>query len=155
MFNKENFFIYSEANWTKQQNEETINTKPDYTSGSGSKYWYTEDGVYRYSDHWYDGVASCNWFLNNEICKEYASGFCKWEDFKDVDTEITVYFKKEENYSKLSNCIIFDNYDNTKMAYITIKMNRNMIKDGRIYYKEKSIGFNPKNHLSMNYDFEG
>lgn len=31
---------------------------------SGSMYWYTEEGVYRLSNHWGEGVGSSNWYLD-------------------------------------------------------------------------------------------
>ena len=36
---------------------------PDHVSGSGSKYWYEDSGLYRSSDHWGTDVASCSWYL--------------------------------------------------------------------------------------------
>jgi hypothetical protein len=66
----------------------------NYNSNGVSEYWYTEDGVYRCSDHW-GKVASCTWHLDTEA-EEHGNGFrngcyasadlwqvafCKWEDF--------------------------------------------------------------------------
>lgn len=66
------------------------NREPDYVSKSGSKYWYEDDGVYRQSNHWGEGVASCDWFINGNLT-DYANfantlekdivGFAKWNDF--------------------------------------------------------------------------
>lgn len=80
---------------------------PDYVSNSGSEYWYTEEGVYRRSDHWGEQIASADWFLEGKRAnpdgsyreyyfdanggyhksKTYDSmitpiGFAKWSDFK-------------------------------------------------------------------------
>lgn len=53
-----------------------------------SEYWYTPEGVIRGSDHWGNGIASCDWYLNSEALKQNGItitgkkyGFCKWEDF--------------------------------------------------------------------------
>ena len=70
------FFISTEGIWTCCKRP---NRKADYTSKSGSKYWYGKDknGYYviRYSNHWskvYSGwknskecgwVRSCRWYL--------------------------------------------------------------------------------------------
>ena len=59
----------------------------DYESESGSRYWYSDKGVIRESNHWGRGVASCDWYLDGD---EYgwsyrdapACGFCAWGDFK-------------------------------------------------------------------------
>ena len=69
--------------------------QPDYVSRDrngkvSSEYWYTEDGVIRGSDHWGEGVASCDWSLKGVTSgsrpleiehtgKKY--GKAKWEDF--------------------------------------------------------------------------
>jgi len=58
---------------------------PDYTSNSGSKYWYGKNkrGLYviRSSDHWckYQGVINSDTKINKTVkgCKQIAS--CKWK----------------------------------------------------------------------------
>lgn len=69
--------------------------EPDFTSGSGSRYWYYKDGVIRGSDHWGNGVALCDWAFRTRKgktiygydydCPIHLSaprfGFAKWEDF--------------------------------------------------------------------------
>lgn len=67
-FNSENFFYATDADF---QSCEKPNRKADYTSNSGSQYWYTEDGVIRGSNHWGMGIATCNWTLDG---KAYGYG---------------------------------------------------------------------------------
>jgi hypothetical protein len=84
---KDDFFKDTEANFASCG---IPSTAPDYTSNSGSSYWYTDEGVVRVSDHWI-GAASCRWTLDgiteNEtglaIDKREAAvaGFCRWADF--------------------------------------------------------------------------
>ena len=68
---------------------------PDYDSDSGSRYWYTNDGVIRGSDHWGCGVFNCDWPLklrngktlygtywkNAKSIKDPKYGFARWNDF--------------------------------------------------------------------------
>lgn len=67
----------------------------DYVSVSSrgrvsSRYWYTEEGVYRESSHWGRNVATCDWYLNTlpitglQTTKK-KTGFCRWKDFKRKD----------------------------------------------------------------------
>lgn len=84
-FNKSNFFYSTNATFIEQNK---VIKDFDYKSNSGSKYKYTKDGVYRYSNHWGFGVATCNWLLNtgnyglnNERFSPYKLGFCKWSNF--------------------------------------------------------------------------
>ena len=114
---KTNFFKSTFANF--ERCETPANFKRDFCSGSGSKYMYTKEGVYRISDHYHAAVASCAWlidtmildeselgniragkfnvkekipFSNSEIC-----GFCRWENFKKIETN-----KQRRNYLKES-----------------------------------------------------
>jgi hypothetical protein len=77
---KDNFFTRSTANFVPCQLPET---SPDFTSESGSRYWYTDKGVVRGSDHW-GGVATCRWTLDGTEAKNPVpvAGFCRWEDFE-------------------------------------------------------------------------
>ena len=63
--------------------------KPDYTSQSGSRYWYSKEGLTRSADHWGD-VAQCRWLYKKGariakqlIRKNACTGFVKWGD---IDT---------------------------------------------------------------------
>lgn len=49
-----------------------------------SSYWYTEEGVYRKSDHW-GKCRNCHWTIDGEEINSHEDivGFCKWEDFTD------------------------------------------------------------------------
>ena len=75
--------------------------EPDYVSGSGSAYWYENDGVIRKSDHWGHNVASCKWWLR-ELDMRYSENvefidlldsfggsevcaFSKFADFRNID----------------------------------------------------------------------
>lgn len=68
---------------------------PDFESDSGSRYWYSDKGVIRGSDHWGNGVANCDWALkrkNGKIIyglsfkspkqfKERLYGFARWDEY--------------------------------------------------------------------------
>ena len=56
-FHKHTFCIFKEVDF------ETIqNLKPNYKSKSGSSYFFTDQGVYRLSNHW-GRAANCKWRL--------------------------------------------------------------------------------------------
>lgn len=90
--NELNFFVSTKADFAKCDKPAR---EPDYVSGSGSAYWYTEDGVIRMSDHWGAGVASCDWYLDGEAygygmhlngTREHDTicAFCAWEGFERI-----------------------------------------------------------------------
>lgn len=67
--------------------------KPDYKSKSGSSYFFTENGVYRLSNHW-GRAANCKWRLsaNTSNASRTKLGFALWNSFySDNDTE-KLYF---------------------------------------------------------------
>lgn len=67
-YNENNFFEATNANFISC---EIPTSEPDFTSHSGSKYWYTEDGVIRVSNRWGCAIASCNWYIDG---KAYGYG---------------------------------------------------------------------------------
>ena len=107
-FHKHTFCIFKEVDFSKIEN-----LISNFRSKSGSSYYFTNDGVYRLSNHW-SRVANCRWRLikskdkfNNNVndsISKYKLGFAKWEDFyPDNDYEklyfIEVNFElKEANY---------------------------------------------------------
>lgn len=75
---RENFFHSSTATWNTCCHPKRL---ADYTSDSGSQYWYMPDGVIRFANHWQD-VASCTWQLDDgRDPNKIAAGFCRWADF--------------------------------------------------------------------------
>ena len=53
----------------------------DFISASGSRYVYTSEGVYRYSDHW-GRVATCLWTLAGQSQSIDGWAFCPWSEFR-------------------------------------------------------------------------
>ena len=117
---------------TGEEWQEITSRKPDYVSNSGSQYWYTEDSVYRMSDHWGDYVASCDWrwkgFGNADASTfkdTYGNspklGRASWKDFKPKESA-AIY-----DYSKSA----FDQYITSKNVTMS------QIAQGQITYKGK------------------
>ena len=103
-YNKNTYFCSTIANFKEVENEEILNRMKkcdvDFQSYASSRYIYTEDGVYRYSDHWNSGVASCSWFLDCNEIDEYKLGFCKWNDFVPNDFRLMIYSNNKELIEK-------------------------------------------------------
>lgn len=90
--NQSNFFISTIAEFNLIEDVDVFKSivkdkDCNYISESGSMYWYTDEGVYRLSDHW-QRVASCYWNINCEppTDGEEILGFCKWSEFKTLTT---------------------------------------------------------------------
>lgn len=101
MFSKNNFHKHTFCIFTEVSETEIQCLKANYSSKSGSEYWFTADGVYRKSNHW-GRAANCKWrlqsnFLNNSRTK---IGYARWSDFHPINDHekwyyITVDFKSK------------------------------------------------------------
>jgi len=86
-----------------------------YDSQSGSKYYYTEEGMYRLSNHW-GRLANSKWRLipmEPETSSKFKIGFARWNEFYPDNEEEELYYleadyvKKTVNYQHRNN----PNYD--------------------------------------------
>jgi hypothetical protein len=77
------------------------NLKVQYDSKSGSKYFYTEEGMYRLSNHW-GRLANSKWRLEPmepETASKTKLGFAAWNEFHPDNAEEELYYL-EANYIK-------------------------------------------------------
>ena len=82
-YTKSNFFKHTFCDFIKVENSFFDENKTHFKSASGSQYYFTEEGVYRYSNHW-GRVANCRWRLVSESRvknQEYHVGYAKWINF--------------------------------------------------------------------------
>ena len=107
MANQKNFFKNTIATFKRITDEqyEATNSDPDFLSTSGSAYWYTDEGVIRYSNHW-GYVASCIWRPDADLSAviswqqesesiakedEGVYGFCSWSGFQEIKIETSLH----------------------------------------------------------------
>lgn len=92
------------------------NLKIQYDSKSGSKYFYTEKGMYRLSNHW-GRLANSKWRLEPmqpETDSKFKIGFAAWDSFYPDNSEDELYYLEVNyvsytvNYQHKNN----PNYDN-------------------------------------------
>lgn len=91
-----NFYKHTYCEFEQVGDDFFLNNKPHYKSKSGSIYFYTEKGVYRYSNHW-GRVANCRWKINGvEEYKNqnYYVGYSSWLGFYPLNNlEKSFYLK--------------------------------------------------------------
>lgn len=95
MYTRFNFFKYTFAIFTKVLQPKNF-IKPHYISKHGSQYFFTDEGVYRFSNHW-GRVGNCRWRLDGIDFKQQTAfwGFCSWDKFfKNNDTEALFYVEQ-------------------------------------------------------------
>lgn len=82
-FTSNNFFTHTFCEFQQVSSDFFTENEFHFKSKSGSRYFYTEEGVYRYSNHW-GRVANCRWRLQSKEKiknQNYYLGFAKWTDF--------------------------------------------------------------------------
>lgn len=126
IYNRTNFFKHTYCVFEEVTLAEIPKSKPDYVSKSKSSYFFTENGVFRKSNHW-GRAANCRWKL---IPKTYKSqneivAFAKWTDFHpnneteklffiriDNNNQVTFHHKNESLYN--SNDVLRNAQDTSK-----------------------------------------
>lgn len=107
-YNKTNFFKYTYCEFTEVDNFE-MPEKNYFKSKSNSLYYFTEDGVFRKSNHW-GRVASCRWRLTTKSVyknQQTILAFAQWKDFyhlneKEKKFYISINFKTKKIKIKIS-----------------------------------------------------
>ncbi len=120
-YNKTNFHKHTFCEFTEVDSDLIPNIDWHYKSKSGSGYCFTEEGVYRISNHW-GRAANCRWRLISNLRANSSSkinnsqhriGYAKWTDFyTNNETENLFYVQvnfdtKEATFQHKNN----PNYD--------------------------------------------
>ena len=110
IYNKTNFHKHTFCIFQEVALAVLKDLKLHYKSKSGSSYYFVEEGVYRYSNHW-GRAANCKWrLISNGTNKDRTKlGFAKWSDFYPDNDFEKLYFI-EVDYSTQS--AHFNHYKN-------------------------------------------
>ena len=93
-YHKFNFFKHTYCEFESKKINFFEGKSAHYQSKSGSLYFYADDGVYRYSNHW-GRVANCRWKIKgieNYKSQNYYVGFSKWNDFYPLNDTDKVFY---------------------------------------------------------------
>lgn len=108
MYHRFNFFKNTFAIFKKASKPSNF-IKPHYISKHGSWYYFTDQGVYRYSNHW-GRVGNCRWRLEGIDFKQQVNywGYCHWSDFYINNDGDKLYFiekvgKTTYTYNHINN----------------------------------------------------
>ncbi|MES2811048.1 MAG: hypothetical protein V4670_01130 [Bacteroidota bacterium] len=93
---KKTFCVFYEKN-LEEINQLTV----DFESESGSKYYYTESGMYRYSNHW-GRLANSKWRLveNGLSQSKFKLGFAQWDEFYPDNNDEVLYYLEYNSVEK-------------------------------------------------------
>ena len=88
---KSNYYVNSVGFWdeAKKPKREPDHVSRTKTGEISSEYWYTDEGVFRRSNHWGSDVASCSWYINGSVYGKSGidkgkrqTAFIRWSDLK-------------------------------------------------------------------------
>ena len=92
-YNQTNFFKHTFCEFQQVDTFE-FSENTNYKSKSESEYFYTDEGVYRKSNHW-GRVANCRWKLisnDNYKNQNIVIAFAKWVDFYPINSSEKIFF---------------------------------------------------------------
>ncbi len=93
-YTQHNFFKHTYCEFSRCNKVDFNQKTVHYTSKKGSKYHYTNEGVYRYANHW-GRVANCRWKIENKHDyknQKYYLGFAKWTDFYPLNEHEKLFY---------------------------------------------------------------
>ena len=103
---KNTFCVFKEVSLDRIEN-----LQMQFDSKSGSKYYYSREGMYRLSNHW-GRLANSKWRLEPlipEMVSKYKLGFASWDSFYPDNSEDKLYYL-EANY--VTNTVNYQHKNN-------------------------------------------
>ncbi|WP_158840914.1 hypothetical protein [Polaribacter sp. L3A8] len=134
-YNKTNFFKHTFCKFTQVDNFQ-IPENTNYKSKSESMYFYTDEGVYRKSNHW-GRVANCRWkLIANEDYKnqQIVIGFAKWNSFYPINSTEKIFFIAVNFEEKTAN--ILPKKEDANNIRFTLNEAQQKVKQISILFKE-------------------
>jgi len=112
--------------------------KIHFKSKSGSYYFYSDEGVYRYSDHW-GRVASCRWRIKGiDVYKNqcFYVGFTKWENFHPLNDVDKVYYIQVDLETKQAKILRLNSQENSTVYLMNAPLAHLRLKQIQSLFKE-------------------
>ncbi|CAL2084548.1 conserved hypothetical protein [Tenacibaculum dicentrarchi] len=137
-FHKFNFFKHTYCEFESKEITFFDDKTPHYKSKSGSLYFYADNGVYRYSNHW-GRVANCRWKIQGiEVYKsqDYYVGFANWNDFYPLNNSDKVFYLKVDYTTKQVKIQRLKNEDKSNYFLMTSEFAHQRLKQIQTLFKE-------------------
>ena len=137
-YNKTNFHKHTFCEFTEVDSVALSSLEWHYKSKSGSNYSFTNEGVYRISNHW-GRAANCRWrLISNSDLKVNNSqpriGYANWKDFyPNNETENLFYIEVDFNTKEVT----FQHKNNPK--YNSKAVLRNASETAKVIRQIKEI----------------
>ncbi|WGH76741.1 hypothetical protein P8625_06190 [Tenacibaculum tangerinum] len=146
-YHKFNFYRGTYCEFEMQRINFFEEMKAHFQSKSGSYYYYTKEGVFRYSNHW-GRVANCRWKIQgieNYKNQKYYVGYANWSNFYPLNSADKVFYL-EVNYregkasiKRVQNTLESNRFlMNSEFAHQRLKQIQSLFKEYKWarYYEE-------------------
>ena len=136
-YNKTNFHRHTFCVFKEVNLEKIIGLKPNYTSKSGSSYYFTDEGVYRVSNHW-GRAANCKWrlqALEDASSNRTRAGYANWNEFHPDNDVQKLYFIDVDFNTNTVNYNHIGTNPATKSMLRTASETTKRIKQIRLLFK--------------------
>ena len=138
VYHKFNFFKYTYCEFESQSLDFFKDKSAHYQSKSGSLYFYTNEGVYRYSNHW-GRVANCRWKIKNiedYKSQNYYVGFSNWNSFYQLNDTDKVFYVTVDFLLKKAIIKRVKNEDKSALFLMTSEFAHQRLKQIQTLFKE-------------------
>ncbi|WP_338378287.1 hypothetical protein [uncultured Flavobacterium sp.] len=115
LYHKNNFHKHTFCVFKEVELETINNLIPNYSSKSGSQYYFVEEGLYRVSNHW-GRAANCRWKLDSSTMKTTSSknnsskiGYANWSDFYPNNEQENLFYIQVDFATKTVDFLHKDN----------------------------------------------
>ena len=108
-----------------------------YKSKSGSLYYYSDKGVYRYSNHW-GRVANCRWKIGgieNYKNHNYYVGYANWSDFFPLNSSEKLFYLKYNSSTSQVTVHRSLRSENTSHFLMTLELALKRLKEIKSLHK--------------------
>ena len=137
-YHKFNFFKHTYCEFEMQSIDFFKEMKAHFQSKSGSMYYYTDNGVFRYSNHW-GRVANCRWKIKGiEAYKnqKYYVGYADWKDFYPLNNTDKVFYIHVDFEAKKANIKRSMDLDEDTYFLMTSEFAHQRLKQIQTLFKE-------------------
>ncbi len=137
-YHKFNFYRSTYCEFEMQNINFFDDMKAHFQSKSGSYYYYTEEGVFRYSNHW-GRVANCRWkiqgidYYKNQ---KYYVGYANWSDFYPLNGTDKVFYLEVDYQERKANIKRIRTDEERKEFLMTSEFAHQRLKQIQILFKE-------------------
>lgn len=137
-YHKFNFYKYTYCEFEMQKIDFFKDMKAHFQSKSGSYYYYTDEGVFRYSNHW-GRVANCRWKIKGiEEYKNqnYYVGFANWNDFYPLNSFDKVFYIEVDYQNKQAKICRIQDENTEDLFLMTSEIAHQKLKSIRDVFKD-------------------